>query len=1024
MSGRGRVGTLHRALLAVLALVAVLIVPVDESVAGAPAAPGGAWVGLPPVALFTGTIAAGATHRLTVLGVPAGASAWLTVSETAPTMPGALTVYRAGGAVPGVATVAFAAGQAASNTAVVPTSTAGQVDVHNSATAPATVRVDVDGYFAPGAPASPGMFGVVSPLRVATALTVGAGRTAAVTVTGSGGVPSTAAVVAANVSLAAPSGEGTLTVYPSGTTRPDTQSVLFTAGRPSVTFGVVRVGTAGQVAVANASTVPVTVDISVLGYYLRGTPVVGQAFTKAAPARVVGAAQGPNPPDVTATADSAVTALVEGVAGIPATGVSAVVLMVSASGATKPGYLTAFAAGAPRPQTPFVEFAPSRPASDLVVVPLSPNGRITLYNASAGSVQVRADVVGYYKTASRLTWTAPQRPGAVRSAQLTSVSCVGSAFCLGVDVEGNSLRYDGSTWVRTLGQLSYQTASRVSCASTTFCLDVDSNGQTWRFNGTSWSSAGTVSLFGDVHLACPTSTFCMAAARAGVSSQWSTWSGSQWSQPADLPGDTFDDVSCASPAMCLASFIESGSASSLTTSSARFNGSTWSGLSTISGLSAQNVAGGAFLSCPSATFCLILSTVGATTRWDSYNGSTWATAQAAPAETGPLGLSCRSSTVCAAVVNVPGDAGAIGEAVMTFHGTGWSALTPLQSGGSFSPAISCGSSTRCVAVGDGLASVWSGAAWSTPSTVDPDSGSPLSHVRCVTASFCVATNVARAMVFNGATWSPPTKVGVVSGNPDAYQASVSALSCTSTTFCIAVTSGSAGGDVNETSGWASYDGTGWTIHPPTMTGLVSSVSCVSATWCIAVGLHLNTTTFEPVSDAWLFDGTTWSHEANLGAGTVAQTVSCVSTTWCLAVAPTISASQTRPGWSLFDGARWSAFTPFESVADGGAPQSVSCESATFCVAVDGTGKASTFDGTAWAGAVAASPSPLSDVSCVLSATCVAVGSGGLVQYAGQRHWNAPAPTGLSGNLTSASCPTATLCVAVDDRGSAAEGRAR
>jgi len=55
---------------------------------------------------------------------------------------------------------------------------------------------------------------------------------------------------------------------------------------------------------------------------------------------------------------------------------------------------------------------------------------------------------------------------------------------------------------------------------------------------------------------------------------------------------------------------------------------------------------------------------------------------------------------------------------------------------------------------------------------------------------------------------------------------------------------------------------------------------------------------------------------------------------------------------------------------------------------------------------------------------MAVGSAGLIQYAGQQQWLAAVDTGLRGSLTSVSCPSQALCVAVDDRGSAAEGRAR
>jgi N-acetylmuramoyl-L-alanine amidase len=84
-----------------------------------------------------------------------------------------------------------------------------------------------------------------------------------------------------------------------------------------------------------------------------------------------------------------------GRAGIPATGVSAVAMTVTATCATASSYLTAFAGGTTQPPTSDLNLAPGQTRASLVVVPVGTNGMVSVGNYS-GVTQFVVDVLGYY----------------------------------------------------------------------------------------------------------------------------------------------------------------------------------------------------------------------------------------------------------------------------------------------------------------------------------------------------------------------------------------------------------------------------------------------------------------------------------------------------------------------------------------------------------------------------------------------------------------------------------------------------
>jgi hypothetical protein len=182
----------------------------------------------------------------------------LTVAK--PTTGGYLTAYPAGTSRPPTSSLNFTAGQTLSNAALVPLGAGGSITLYNSSGSTQVV-VDVQGWFAAGAPAAGG-YGPVTPTRLLDTRTsvgghlgaLGPQQSLTLKVAGRGGIPSSGAgAVAVNLTVARPTTGGFLTAYPSGTSLPPTSSLNFTAGRTLSNTVLVPVGADGSVTIYNSS---------------------------------------------------------------------------------------------------------------------------------------------------------------------------------------------------------------------------------------------------------------------------------------------------------------------------------------------------------------------------------------------------------------------------------------------------------------------------------------------------------------------------------------------------------------------------------------------------------------------------------------------------------------------------------------------------------------------------------------------------------------------------------------------------
>ncbi len=356
----------------------------------------------------------------------------------------------------------------------------------------------------------------------------------------------------------------------------------------------------------------------------------------------------------------------------------------------------------------------------------------------------------------------------------------------------------------------------------------------------------------------------------------------------------------------------------------------------------------------------------------------------------------------------------------------WSAPTPVDPA-LLTVAVSCATSTFCVAVGNGAA-VYNGTGWSEPADVDP--GAVIRSVSCRTATFCVAGDQrGDYLTYDGVSWSAPQPVDVGgaaitavscpsatqcfavddAGDALSYQAgvwtvtsttatSLWSLSCPAANFCMA----GDGGD-----GVLTYDGGSWS-SPVAVPGAdaIMSLSCTAKTFCAAV---------DDVSDVFTYNGTTWSaatNERGAGEQTGVGAVSCSSASFCVASGPIVA---------TYDGTGWTQDPAFERSSDGQVlALAASCltQSQAFCVMVDAvSGDTSTYQNGSWSTAPKLLGSGgVTDISCASASFCAAVDLDGGATIDDDGSWAAPQRVDPGADLTSVSCPQAGFCAAADDAG--------
>jgi surface antigen len=324
-------------------------------------------------------------------GIPASGvgKVLVNVNATSPSANGYLTVHADGTSQPASRSMSYLAGTVNTQMVMTRVSSDGKIRLYTSATTDLSADVvgwsPTDGYLSGGAPTR------VLDTRTglgAPKAKLAAGGTLTLTVPGKAGVPAGAAAAVLNVSATDGSSGGRLTTYPNGVTRPATPQVRFEAGKPATGLVVARIGSYGAVRIHSTAQTNVLVDV--VAWLPTGADAV--AVT---PKPILDSASGLGYPAGRVAGGQAPSVSVLGRAGVPSTGVRAVVLTVRATSPTASGYFTAYPSGSPEPAYATAKYAAGRSVTNTVVVPVGSDGKVRILTSASAYLSV--DVTGYVR---------------------------------------------------------------------------------------------------------------------------------------------------------------------------------------------------------------------------------------------------------------------------------------------------------------------------------------------------------------------------------------------------------------------------------------------------------------------------------------------------------------------------------------------------------------------------------------------------------------------------------------------------
>jgi YVTN family beta-propeller protein len=330
-------------------------------------------------------------------GVPiSGATAVvLNVTATGATASSSVTVYPDGHSRPLASSLNFSARETIPNLVVVQVGADGKVDFYN-ADGDVNLVADVFGYYSSSAGSG---FVAAGPVRVLDTRNgtggitgpVGPRRTIMLRVDGVDGVPASGVTaVVLNVTATGPTANSFVTIYPDTMTQPRTSNLNFSAGETIPNLVIAPVSIDGTISIFNDDgSVNLVADLT--GYYTAS----GSAFEGTGPVRVLDTRNGTGGITGSVGPGQAISLQVTGVDGVPTSGVTAVVLNVTATGPTANSFVTVYPDGITRPLASNLNFSAGETIPNLVVVPVGTGGKIDFYNDD-GKVSLVADLAGYY----------------------------------------------------------------------------------------------------------------------------------------------------------------------------------------------------------------------------------------------------------------------------------------------------------------------------------------------------------------------------------------------------------------------------------------------------------------------------------------------------------------------------------------------------------------------------------------------------------------------------------------------------
>ena len=321
---------------------------------------------------------------------------------------GYVTAYADGTSTPDVSNLNYSAGRTVPNLAVVPVGADGSIDLYNGGAEAGSIDLlaDVTGYFTQSAGAG---YTALSPDRLldtrngtgtgGVVAKAAPGKPVVLTIAGAdgGSLPTGVTAVALNVTVTDASGSGFVEAYPDGSAVPATSNVNYVPGQTVANSVIVPVGKDGKIDLADSgsSAGPVDLIADVTGYYSASS---AGAYVAVTPARLMDTR--------TNTAVGKGGTISFDVSSIDVSIPSGAVGFVFNLTVTEPtgtGFITAYPYGAAVPNASNVNYTPGLTIANLAQVtpgPDGPGGAVSFTNggSSAGSVELIADIFGYYAT--------------------------------------------------------------------------------------------------------------------------------------------------------------------------------------------------------------------------------------------------------------------------------------------------------------------------------------------------------------------------------------------------------------------------------------------------------------------------------------------------------------------------------------------------------------------------------------------------------------------------------------------------
>ena len=215
--------------------------------------------------------------------------------------------------------------------------------------------------------------------------------------------------VVLNVTATGATSNGFVTVWPCADTKPLASSVNYTAGEDIPNTVIASPDQYGKICLDSSTPVNLLADLS--GWFLSGDGLHTFTPQRAFDTRKTGFVLTPETP---------YSLQVTGSFGLPSSGVSSVVLNVTATGATASGYITVWPCNQPQPNTSSLNYLPFQDIPNAVIATVDSNGHVCF--ASSSPTFLIADISGWFAQGTNLNVITPQRLFDTRPAKRVSTS--------------------------------------------------------------------------------------------------------------------------------------------------------------------------------------------------------------------------------------------------------------------------------------------------------------------------------------------------------------------------------------------------------------------------------------------------------------------------------------------------------------------------------------------------------------------------------------------------------------------------